>query len=84
MRVMETVAAGWEHVAIALGFEGFVLEAIQRDAHFQTSTACRQILQRWLEGGGLQPVNWNTLTEALIEAGYLDLATDIRELLNRC
>ena len=84
MKVMETVAAGWEHLAIALGFEGYVLESIQRDAHFQTTTACRQILQRWLDGEGLHPVNWTTLTEALIEAGYLDLATDIRELLDRC
>ena len=83
MRVMETVAAHWEELAVALGFDWCVVEAIQRDTHFQTASACHQILQRWLEEKGLHPVNWHTLTQALIDTSYPKLATDVRELLNR-
>ena len=82
MRVMETVAARWENLAVALGFDWCVIETIQRDTHFQTTSACRQILQRWLGEKGLHPVTWHTLTEALIEAGYPKLAADVRELLS--
>ena len=82
MRVMETVAAHWKQLAVALGFDGYVIEAIQQDTHFQTASACHQILQRWLEEKGLRPVNWHTLTAALIEAGYPKLAADVRELLS--
>ena len=82
VRVMETVAAHWENLAVALGFESCVIETIQRDTHYQTVSACRQILQRWLEEKGPHPVNWHTLTEALVKAGYPKLAADVRGLLN--
>ena len=47
----------------------------------QTKDTCQEILRRWLEGQEetRQPVNWDTLIDSLIEAGFVDIATDLQE-----
>ena len=74
MKVIEGVAAGWEELAKALHFDSSVIEHMRG-----TEDACWNILWRWLEGETRQPVNWITLIESLIEAGFIDIATDLQE-----
>ena len=81
MRVIDAVAAKWEKLALALHFKGSTLDAIRRDTHHQTEDACRRMLQRWLEGEGRKPVNWNTLTKALDDAGFTELAKELNQVL---
>ena len=38
----------------------------------------RQILSRWLEGKGKQPVSWDTLVSVLEECGLISLSTVIK------
>ena len=83
MKVIEAVRAEWEELAIALHFDGSVIEAVKRDAFYQTGDACRQILCKWLEGGGQGPVNWSTLLDSLIRASLVDIAVDLKEALQQ-
>ena len=82
--MIEGVAALWEHLAIALGFESNVIEIVRRDMFHQSEDACREILRRWLEGqrGTRQPVNWATLVNSLLEAGFVDMVEDLQDLMD--
>ena len=83
MRVIEGVAAQWEHLALALQFDGSVIEIVRRDTFYQTEDACREMLQRWLEGygGTRQPVNWGTLIDSLLDAGFVDIAENLHAVI---
>ena len=73
MKVIESVAAQWEQLALALHFGSSVIDIVKRNNFYQTEDTCREMLQRWLEGQGetRQPVNWATLIDSLLEAGLL-------------
>ena len=79
--MVEKVSANWEELALALHFDGEVIRAVERNQHFQVEACCRTILQRWLDGEGLQPVTWETLLEALVDIEHDTLARDLRREL---
>ena len=81
--MVEKVSTNWEELALALRFDGEVIRAVERNQHFQVEAACRTILQRWLDGEGLQPVTWETLVEALVDIEHGALAGDLRRELER-
>ena len=83
VRVIEGVAGHWEDLALALHFETSMIEIVNRDMFHKTENSCRELLRRWLEGQGgtRQPVNWATLIESLIDAGFFDVADDLREVV---
>ena len=81
MKIIETVAARWEDVALELHFEGHTLQNIQYDTRIQCIEACRKMFQKWLDGEGRQPVTWETLMDALVGAGFVTLVEDLQEIL---
>ena len=81
VRILDTIAAQWEDVAIALDFEGSVIETVRQDTHHQSVPACRTIFQKWLAGGGCQPANWSRLIQALTDARLIDLAEQIKNIV---
>ena len=70
--LVKEVSTDWEKLALALHLRG---EIIRKQSHFQAETACRNILQRWLNGEGRQPVTWGTLVDGLEDIGYGTLVT---------
>ena len=82
-KVVETVAPDWKHVAIALGFNEPKIRTIEMGTFHQPQDACIQMFSDWLEGGhGLrEPITWATLIEVLIEAGLVDLAQDLEDII---
>ena len=83
IRVIDTVAAQWEELAIALGFEAAVINYIRRDHAHDAKGACRHVLTRWLaeEEESLRgPVTWTTLIECLMDAGFAILAEDLKKI----
>ena len=80
--MIEGVATHWEDLAKALHLETSVIEHV-RDMFHQTEDACREVLRRWLEGQGetRQPVNWATLIDSLLEAGFVDVVEDLQEVM---
>ena len=78
---MDTVAGKWEDLALALHFDGPTLHTIKKDSPLCSKTACRTVLQRWLEGKGRQPACWDVLLEALKDAEFGVLAGELTEAL---
>ena len=80
IRIIDTVAANWEAIAIALHFNSDI-EIVQRNTHHQVVPACRTIFQKWLKGEGCKPVSWQRLIEALLHAKFIVLAKELQEIL---
>ena len=79
VRIMERVTPKWKQVAIALGFNGSRIEAVDMGAFHQPGDACLKMFTDWLAGGhDLQPPTWDVLIQSLTAANL----TDIADLLN--
>ena len=75
MRIMERVIPKWKQVAIALGFNGSRIEAIEIGALRQPEDACLKMFTDWLAGGhDLQPPTWNVLIQSLRAAKLPEIA----------
>ena len=57
---------------------GAMMNAIVEQCREDATKINRQVLCKWLEGGGKQPVSWATLVAELYECGLTELAKDIR------
>ena len=77
LRVINTIAAKWIRLAIALDIDYSAEQGDTRD----DDEAIISILRRWIDGEGEQPVTWGTLIEALEDAGCENLANDLRREL---
>ena len=80
VKVIDTVAAKWEKVAIRLHFDHNVIDRIKRDGHYQSDPCCCKMFGEWLGGNGRQPVNWQTLITVLSEADYTELARELKDI----
>ena len=58
---------------------GAVTEAIEGQCQRNAAEINVRILRRWINGGGIQPVTWSTLTNVLREVGLAELAKDIEQ-----
>ena len=79
--MIDKTAAKWEEMALALHFEGHILEIISRD-HTLVVPACRNVLYRWLKGEARQPVNWITLIKSLREMELNTLGDELELALS--
>ena len=63
---------------------GAKMDAIIDHCHGNASKINRQVLHKWLEGGGKQPVSWATLATELELCGLTVLAKDICTVKSKC
>ena len=74
--VVTEVAANWQRVALRLGVEGHVSEAVLRNRPNDSTGACQDMLNRWLRRDphtGEEERTWSTLLTALGRAGFEEL-----------
>ena len=83
MRAIEGVAYKWKELAMSLNFDGPRIESIDIGALCKPEEACRQMLVKWLDGDDdlRGPVIWATLIQCLIDAGLVDMADRLKELI---
>ena len=83
VRVIKSIAAEWEALAIRFGFEGMIISAIKKGAFYQPDDACCKMLIRWLNGEqGLKPPTWFNLIQCLEETDeFPSLTRDIKEAI---
>ena len=83
MRIIKSIAAEWEALAIRLGFEGMTIITIKKGAFYQPDDACCKIFIRWLNGEeGLKRPTWYNLIQCLEETEeFLSLTRDIKEAI---
>ena len=80
IKIIETVAPEWEELAIAMGFEHFVIDTIRRDNVHDAKTATRQLFTLWLNGECYGVVSWERLVECLHDSGFACVAFDVQEM----
>ena len=77
VKVIESTAAGWMNLAIALKFKSNVIQIIQTDS-LGVVNASISTLSRWMDGESQQPATWSVLIQALEDASFTVLANDLR------
>ena len=81
VRIMERVTPKWKQVAIALGFNGPRIEAIEMGAPWRPEDACLKMFTDWLAGGhDLRPPTWDVLIQSL-RAANLPEITDLLKFI---
>ena len=58
---------------------GSKMDTIMADCHGVSLNINRQILCKWIRGGGKQPVTWATLATEIDKCGLTELAKTIRK-----
>ena len=59
---------------------GAIVEGIMAGKNIQDAN--HEIIVRWLQGRGMQPVAWSTLTDAMRKSQLCNLADDIEKTMN--
>ena len=77
MRIIQTVAANWHDVALALKFEDYVCKTIEKSHPMCCQDCCRDMFGRWINGVGTQPHTWIALAEALKTANHNAVAEQV-------
>lgn len=83
VKILERVAFEFQKVAIALGFQHGVYEAVLLAVYNDHEHACMKIFEKWLNGEGRKPVTWATLIQALEDAGFRELARQLKNAVRR-
>ena len=84
VRIIDTIAAEWEELAIALGFDGNVIKFVKKDFTQDSKGASCKILRMWLEGDYKDlkgPISWSTLLQCLTDIGYSKICQDIEYII---
>ena len=78
VRVIESIGSEWEEVAKALDMGQEDIDMIKTTHSDNDEEACREMLATWLEGNNGE-VSWTAFTQALIDAGLLELADNLKD-----
>jgi hypothetical protein len=83
VRIIKSVAAKWEALAVRFGFEGMIIITIRRETFYQPDDACCKMFIRWLNGElGLKRPTWYNLIQCLEEIEeFPSLTRDIKEAI---
>ena len=76
--VTPKVAYLWRAIALELGIPNYVIQNIQQVTD-QMAACCREVFSRWLQRQ--VTTTWEDVCDALIEAGYVALADDLKHAL---
>ena len=85
VQVITSVAAKWEELAIALGFDAPAIAHIKRDYSSNCREACSQMLRMWLRmecSDASRSVSWATLIQCLKDAEFSSVGVEVEEILN--
>ena len=82
---MNRVAHCWQNLGVLLDFDpsGAQLKIIDKKYHSDPEACCQAMFQHWLEGNGVKPCSWHTLTELLEDCGQQVLAEEIQQALTK-
>ena len=81
LKVIQSVAADWKLLGLALEFDYAMLMVIERSNLHLVEDSCLDLLHRWLSGEACQPITWERLIEALREVGQTALAAKLEDTL---
>ena len=84
--IRDHLAGNWEDLFLCLNFEPAeenqsMIAVIKRNNAGKVEDACREVLLKWLAGGGRKPVTWATFIDVLIDMSESNLADKIKKAL---
>ena len=84
IRIIRRIGANYHSLGILLlnDDDGAITTGIIAGNHHQPENITRDILLKWLQGQGRQPVTWATLMTVLHEIELSELAQDIASTMN--
>lgn len=84
VRILDSLAADWEKIAIAIGLETSDINVITRNYPDNVFRACMELFNMWLshEYSYLQAPTWNALHCSLLEAEFIFVANEIAIILS--
>ena len=78
--VIPRIAAYWEDVAYALGYDIPIVEYIKHNHHDDLRECCKELLNNWLTtNNGVKPKSWSTLLQKVGEV--INLARARQEII---
>ena len=85
INITEKVGTNYKALGIMLlqDDDGTLVNQIVSDCHHKSAAITLEILERWIRGGGRQPVTWQTLTKTLKIIELTELASTIESSLSR-
>ena len=85
MKIIEGVGDKWKDLARSLNFSEPRIDSIvdAGASREQSEEACQRIFSEWLDGDDdlKGPVTWDTLIQSTIDAGLMDMADTLKELI---
>ena len=78
--ISEQIGINYKRFGILLldDSNGVRVDAIEKKHHEAAKEINLEILSKWVNGSGKQPVTWKTLVDILFEIGLTALADDIK------
>ena len=82
INILEKIGSKYSQLGIFLLDDdtGVQVDAIAKEHNKRAEDINFDILKKWLQGGGMQPVTWGTLVDVLGRIGHNILADDIRSV----
>ena len=83
MNIITEVGMKYEMLGTLLlnNTHGVILPTIQSEKHMNATEITTEIMRRWLNGKGRQPVTWQTLIECLDSVGLSHIVSTIVQSL---
>ena len=83
INVLEQIGTHYWELGVQLldDTTGAVTKAIVEQYQNNATKINREILQRWIQGGGKLPVEWDTLVKVLKDIRLSELASEIEQAL---
>ena len=83
VNITEQIGTSYRNLGLHLleDANGVVTKAITDQYHHNAATINYDILQRWIQGAGMQPVQWSTLIDVLKKIELSPLAKEIADSL---
>lgn len=81
--IIETIQASWQRLSDELWLPGHTVGVLLAMPNYTPEKACREVFQRWLDGGDdlLMPKSWATVIEIMGHIGNARLGQKIRKVL---
>lgn len=80
VKLIDSIGDQWEEVAKALDMNQENIDNIKTIHSDKDIVACHAMLTTWLEGSS-DEVSWTALIQALNDAGLLELADSLRDMV---
>ena len=79
IKIIDSIGSQWQELAKVLNIGQEDIDMLKTTHSDSNEEACREMLATWLEGNNGE-VSWTVFIQALIDAGLLELADNLKDL----